>query len=235
MTDPNSSDYIGLLPTGELVEFVDGHTGQPMREFSHPALSEMEELEVHIRTMQTAQSALELMKLTAKGYDDLPRDMRWDLIEVALWESVILSYSRCFDRNGGYPIDPRSYLDDEALKLHQYVYHLRDKHVAHDINDFRRAKAALGVDAVGNIVAFHTVFTVAAEPADRIDGVARLISLSLDEFNRRKVRCGVIASAVLSRLSPREILELPIARQVVEVPADPLKRRPRARRPSKKP
>jgi len=71
-------------------------------------------------------------------------DQSDDILRRALFVAALVAYARCFKGNEGVRIglkenDLESMGENKVLAFHQFFITLRDKHIAHSVNDFEQA------------------------------------------------------------------------------------------------
>jgi hypothetical protein len=96
-----------------------------------------------VRDIASLRRDLELAKVYAGEFAEAdraelanPRDPR-----VALWLAAIVAYGRAFSSGVRSERLDTTTLDDEELEAHNYFLDLRNKHVAHAVNDYEQTVA----------------------------------------------------------------------------------------------
>jgi hypothetical protein len=121
------------------------------------------------------------------------------MIAKGLIHAAVIAYARPF-ANGvrGFRLTPEFFGDawtDAAHQLHDYLYALRDKHVAHSVNDFERATT------VGVVVTDKSFRLLGTNPSGV--GVTKLSMVGLPMSNLKlcPAHIGGMISLIESRIA----------------------------------
>lgn len=114
-----------------------------------------------------------------------------DLICSALWESMIITYGRCF-RDGRsaagkgkrrrFPTEILEGMDSKALEIHNYALGLRDRHVGHRVDEHSRVQLVSlhpAVDAAPIGIGFEVISMAMPENFDELAILAELLADAL--------------------------------------------------------
>ena len=207
----NNPEYKGIYPVDEDLG-IEGHLpGSIVKQYDHPLIRRYEEFEAHLHAMHFASKACDaLADLVIKRANASPIPEYTEAIEITLWEGIVIGYARSFDKGFGVKLRPEEYLNGEMLAKHNDVCALRNKHVGHDINNFRSVKSGVDIAADGTVLGVSTIYvtTTPGLPALRI--VRELIEMATQHINeqRRHISAAILADA--RKVGSDALLALPI-------------------------
>ena len=190
---------------------VDGLSGDSsVRYYDHRLASELSELDIHKSSLYFTLETANFLRRLVERDPTLKLGVDQDILEVSLWEAVLVSYARCFDGNGPHPLKASSYLDQNQLAMHDSFYWARQRHVAHDLNGFRQNYTGLEIGDEGDIRAIRFLHIVRAYGLDDLKNAIDLIELAIQEAEQRISGGSLIFTASASLLTPEQLLALPM-------------------------
>jgi hypothetical protein len=129
----------------------------------------------------------------------------WTLV-YALSEAAVVRYVRCFTKGIRLSLDPE-YLTPTGREVHSWFLNLRNKHIAHSVNEFENWSVVVHVVEAPDPAAVHHVSM----------GAGRIGGLSLDLVESLFALC----DTALEHLRPRiERLRLSVEEAVLSRPID---------------
>lgn len=173
---------------------------------SSPNARRAADLSLLLHSLDEAQAALTLIRTTLmscnsnEGHPPLVR---------ALWTGLAVSYARCF--GGKYGLDPALVFAGipDGLEAHEYLFALRSKHYAHDVNDRRQAYWAVVIGEGGTVLGIAKQQHLAlAEGAD-LANAGKLIRRVQDYIGSELASLEIAIDHELDQLSPDARLSLP--------------------------
>jgi len=126
----------------------------------------------------------------------------WTLLS-ALSEAAVIRYARCFTSGGRVNLDP-AILGPKAREAHNWLWDLRNKHIAHSVNEFEHWSVIVHVVEPPDppMVQHVSMGTgrVGGLPPDMVESLLALCDIVLEHLKLRIERLRVsVEEAVLSR------------------------------------
>lgn len=126
----------------------------------------------------------------------------WTLV-YALSEAAVVRYARCFTNGTRVNLDP-SLLGPNAREVHNWLWNLRNKHVAHSVNEFESWSVIVHVVEPPDPAAVHHVSMGAGRVGglspDLVESLLSLCDITLEHLRPRIERLRAsVEEAVLSR------------------------------------
>jgi hypothetical protein len=190
-----------------------------------PEAQKVQEIHAVLRdldfVMRTADYLADLLREWASLEEDLaPGDgSKKDLVARSLWTAAIIAYVRCFAQGTRYRLRKEDlkeqYPGGNVIKLHQYFWEIRDKHVAHSVSPFEvfgtgvdLVQEADGHLRVADLVNAHVTHghpdAATAEKLGNLAGYVRgFVQSQFEEADR-------IAKEKAKRMSQEQLRRLPV-------------------------
>lgn len=170
---------------------------------SSAAARRLEEMALHEHGLIEAEVAVSLLR-------DLPAADDNQAIIRMLWTAAVTTYARSFAGHQDKLEAPVIHGGDElAVGAHEYVWTLRSKHFAHDVNDRRRSIVGALLDADGQFLGLAQWQGLAEFQQGELNNLTKLIADALAYVRRERERLAAEISDEVRALTPAERSAMP--------------------------
>jgi hypothetical protein len=138
-----------------------------------------------------------------------------DTTSRALLDSAVVRYGRCFNRGKRTRLDKVvKQLADEHVRMHEFVMSLRDKHIAHSVNEFEMAGSQIYVAVLENGelvrgglgIGGSSTLGLSMDDVESFEALARMVSDRVKDWAKR---LDVVVAEEIGAMTDDQILALP--------------------------
>jgi hypothetical protein len=185
------------------IEVPDFPTATHIGALKSPAAHRLSEMALHEHGLIEAEMAVSLLR-------QLPSEPDNQAVIRMLWTAAVTTYTRSF-ANHDDKLDARAIHgnNEVALGAHEYVWALRSKHFAHDVNDRRRSIAGALIDGDGAYLGLAQWQGLTQFQQGELDNLTKLVADALVYVRQERVRLEEVIDAEVRAMTPEQRLALP--------------------------
>ena len=149
----------------------------------------------------------------------LPKQKETEIIRLALWNSAIVTFMKCFASGvRQYKISSSIFerLPGEPMRFYDFIKNLRDKHIAHSVSMCEEHLVGVVVNEGGlkSGIGHFSIIRV-GEPDRTVQQVVMMAKLALTEASDELKRLQKVIDEELSQFDKADMLKWPILKYVV--------------------